>query len=38
MRGLGFRSYSLKSLKGVVQGIIRGNIIGVINADTWNLD
>ena len=31
-------SHSLKSLKGVLQGIIQGNTIGVIKGDTRSLD
>ena len=31
-------SYSLKSLKGVMQGMRQGSIIGVIKGDTRRLD
>ena len=31
-------SYSLNSLKGVIQGILYGTIIGVIQGDTRSLD
>ena len=31
-------SYSLKSLKGVIQGVIQGTTIGVIKWDTRSLD
>ena len=35
---LGFRVYSLKSLKGVIWGIMYGTTIGVIKGDTRSLD